>query len=92
MDDYELKLLEVFPVVFYCHDVSSLLQALLALFEKGCQFNRKFINIHTGEQKTPEYMKMNPLGQVPLLKDGEEIVVDSEKIIDYIDEEIKSGK
>ncbi|XP_071174726.1 ganglioside-induced differentiation-associated protein 1-like isoform X2 [Mytilus edulis] len=77
--------------LYYFHGSYYSQKALLALFEKGCQFNRKFINIHTGEQKTPEYMKMNPLGQVPLLKDGEEVIVESEKIIDYIDEEIKSG-
>ncbi|CAC5385666.1 GDAP1 [Mytilus coruscus] len=77
--------------LYYFHGSYYSQKALLALFEKGCPFNRKVINIHAGEQKTPEYMKMNPLGQVPLLKDGEKIVVESEKIIDYIDEEIKSG-
>ncbi|CAG2206933.1 GDAP1 [Mytilus edulis] len=66
-------------------------KAVLALFEKGCPFNRKIINIQNGEQRTPEYMKMNPQGLVPLLKDGEKIVVESEKIIDYVDDQVKSG-
>lgn len=66
-------------------------KAILALFEKGCPFNRKIINIQNGEQKTPEYMKMNPQGLVPLLKDGDKIVVESEKIIDYVDDQVKSG-
>lgn len=35
---------------------------------------------------------MNPHGLVPLLKDGEKIVVESEKIIDYVDDQVKSGK
>lgn len=75
-----------------CYLNLFLLQAVLALFEKGCPFNRKIINIHNGEQRTPEYMKMNPQGLVPLLKDGEKIVVESEKIIDYVDDQVKSGK
>ena len=35
---------------------------------------------------------MNPNGLVPVLKDGQKIVVESEKIVDYIDSKVKSGK
>ena len=37
-------------------------------------------------------MRMNPNGLVPVLKDGQKIVVESEKIVDYIDSKVKSGK
>ena len=67
-------------------------QAMLGLLEKGCKFNKQIVAIHEGGNRDPEYMRMNPDGKVPVLKDGQKIVIESEKIIDYIDEEVKSGK
>lgn len=68
------------------------LQVLLALFEKDCRFNRKLVNLHIGEQNSPDYMRINSDGLVPVLKDGEKVIVESDKIIQYIDKEVKSGK
>ena len=36
------------------------------------------------EQKTEAFLKMNPFGQVPVLKDGETIVWDSQAILVYL--------
>lgn len=36
------------------------------------------------EQKTPPFLQMNPFGQVPVLKDGETIVWDSQAILVYL--------
>ena len=35
--------------------------------------------------KTPKFLKMNPLGKVPTLRDGKTIVFESGVIIDYLD-------
>ena len=48
--------------------------------------------IHAGEQNDPAYMRMNPAGQVPVLKDGKKIVTDSDAIIRYVDENVHTGK
>ncbi|KAK3085242.1 hypothetical protein FSP39_000459 [Pinctada imbricata] len=70
------------------------LQAVLALLEKGVPFKKHFINIHSehGDQNEPWFMRMNPKGVVPVLKDGDKIVCESDDIIDYIDKHANSGK
>ena len=45
---------------------------------------RVSMNLATKEQKTPEFLAMNPLGQVPVLKDGEFILPDSQAILVYL--------
>ncbi|XP_052059624.1 ganglioside-induced differentiation-associated protein 1-like [Mytilus californianus] len=77
--------------LYYFYTSNCAQKVLLALFEKGCPFNRKIINIHSGEQNDPEFMKLNPKGQVPVLKDGDNILLESEEIIDHIDQKVKAG-
>ncbi len=43
-----------------------------------------------GGYKSPEFLKMNPLGKVPTMKDGKTVVFESAVIVDYI--EAKSKK
>ncbi|XP_052059623.1 ganglioside-induced differentiation-associated protein 1-like [Mytilus californianus] len=77
--------------LYYYYSSFCSQKVLLALFEKDCRFNRKLVNLHTGEQNSPDYMRINSDGLVPVLKDGEKIIVESDKIIEYIDKEVKSG-
>ena len=42
------------------------------------------IDLVKGEQKSPEYLAMNPFGQVPLLVDGETKLADAQAILVYL--------
>jgi len=42
------------------------------------------VDLLKGEQKTPAYLAMNPLGQVPLLVDGETQLADAQAILVYL--------
>ncbi|MBI1422189.1 MAG: glutathione S-transferase [Gammaproteobacteria bacterium] len=42
------------------------------------------VDILKNEQKAPEYMKLNPLGQVPTLVDGNSVVPDSTAALVYL--------
>jgi glutathione S-transferase len=42
------------------------------------------VDLMKGEQKTPGFLKKNPLGQVPVLEDGEFTLSDSNAIIVYL--------
>ena len=37
-----------------------------------------------GEHKTPEFLELNPLGQIPVLKDGDVILRDAQAILVYL--------
>src|ERR1700761_9431709 len=59
----------------------------LCLAEKGLSFESKLVDLTKSEQHTPEYLKLNPLGVIPLLvlDDGRSIF-ESGTICEYLDE------
>lgn len=61
-----------------CHKVRMML-SLLRLDYKSYA-----VNGANREQKTAEYLLMNPFGQVPVLKDGDTIIRDSQAILVYL--------
>ena len=59
----------------------------IVLAEKDLEFERVPVDLHKGEQKTPEFLKLNPYGKVPVLIDEDVVVYDSTIINEYLDEE-----
>lgn len=42
------------------------------------------VDFMAGEHKSPEFLKLNPLGQIPVLEDGDLILRDSQAILVYL--------
>lgn len=55
---------------------------LLALL--GVGYERVPVNSVTGETLTPEFRRLNPRGQIPVLEDGGEVIWDSQAILVYL--------
>ena len=60
-------------------------RALLALAVKDVPHEIKVLETSKKEQKEDWYLKLNPLGTVPILVDGEDVVRDSIPILVYLD-------
>lgn len=60
-------------------------RVLLALEHKGLAFESHLLHLDKQEQQSPQMLKMNPRGQVPVLKDGDYIVFESVAILYYLD-------
>ncbi len=75
--------MEIYGAIFspYCARV-----ALAARF-KGIKL--KFSPTPGGGYKSPQYLKLNPLGKVPVLKDGKFYVYESGVIVEYLDAKSK---
>lgn len=58
----------------------------IALNLKGLDYEYKAVNLITGEQSSPEFLKLNPMGYVPVLVDGDVVVSDSFAILMYLEE------
>ncbi len=56
------------------------------LHAKGLAFDEVKLNLLEGDQLKPDYLKLNPNGVVPTLDHDEQIVIDSNVIIEYLDE------
>lgn len=61
-----------------CHKVRLLLSLL------GVTYHSHIVNGNAREHKSPEFLAMNPHGQVPVLKDGDIIIRDSQAILVYL--------
>lgn len=58
----------------------------ITLAAKGLEYDRVPIDITKGEQKTPEYLAINPSGKVPALQDDGTTVYESTIIMEYLNE------
>ncbi|KAG6605334.1 hypothetical protein SDJN02_02086 [Cucurbita argyrosperma subsp. argyrosperma] len=75
------------PLKLYSSWRSSCSQRVrIALNLKGLNFEYKAVNLLKGEQFTPEYEKLNPIGYVPTLVDGDIVIADSFAILMYLEE------
>src|SRR5215813_7189722 len=59
----------------------------VVLAEKDLEFERVNVDLGKSEQRTPEFLRLNPYGKVPVLVDDDEVVYDSTVINEYLEEE-----
>jgi glutathione S-transferase len=59
-------------------------RARLFLHLLGVAHDEVVVDLAKGEHKTPEYLRLNRFGQVPLLVDGDTVVPDSNAILVYL--------
>ncbi|XP_076912758.1 glutathione S-transferase zeta class-like [Bidens hawaiensis] len=65
---------------------SPCFRVLIALNLKGLDYEYKAVNLFQKDQNRPEYLKINPLGYVPALVDGNIVLADSFAIILYLED------
>ncbi|XP_067651650.1 ganglioside-induced differentiation-associated protein 1-like [Haliotis asinina] len=63
-------------------------KVMMAFFEKNEPFVERLVNQRADDNYESWYMKLNPLGKVPVLEDGGKIIPESDDIIDYLDKEL----
>ncbi len=74
-------------LTLYSHPMSPCAQKVrITLAEKGLDFETRHIDLPGKENLEPWYLKINPLGVVPTLVDGEHAVIESSLICEYIEE------
>jgi glutathione S-transferase len=59
----------------------------IVLAEKDLSYETVPVDLQAGEQKRPDFLKLNPFGKVPVLIDDEVIVYDSTIINEYLEDE-----
>jgi glutathione S-transferase len=71
--------------LYWCPRTRSF-SALWLMEEAGQPYERVLTDISKGEQKTPEYLAINPMGKVPALRDGEATLAEAAAICAYVAE------
>jgi glutathione S-transferase len=60
-------------------------RVLLALQHKGLRFDSQLLHFDKQEHQSPQMLRMNPRGRVPVLKDGDYVVFESVAVLYYLD-------
>jgi glutathione S-transferase len=58
----------------------------IALREKGIDCEEVEVDLPGGALRGPEFRRLNPFGQVPVLQDGDLVIAESIAILEYIEE------
>ena len=66
--------------------------ALWLMEEAGQPYERVLTDFSKGEQKSPEYLAINPMGKVPALRDGEATLAEAAAICAYVAERYPQAK
>ncbi|CAK9779566.1 glutathione S-transferase [Cutaneotrichosporon oleaginosum] len=71
-------------VIWGRHNSNNVKKPLWAAHELGLPFESKIVGMQYGGTKTPEYLAMNPMSQIPTLQDGDLVLCESHAIVRYL--------
>lgn len=74
------------PVLYSSVRSPHCFKVSMFLHERGVTFDRVEIDLPAKQQRTPTYLAINPLGQVPVYRDEQGVHIDSLVIMRYVDE------
>jgi glutathione S-transferase len=72
--------------LYHAEPASNSLKVLLCLEEKGLAFVNHFVDLWAFEQHEPEFLEINPDGQVPVLIHDGTVITESTVINEYLDQ------
>ena len=71
----------------YWHPVSLMpWRVRIALAEKGLDYEDKVVDLPGGASHQPDFLALNPFGQVPVLEDAGRPMAESTAILEYLEE------
>ena len=79
-------------IQLYWSPRSRSFSAIWLMEETGLPYERVLTDITTGAQKAPEFLKINPMGKVPALKDGDAALGEAAAICGYIADRCPEAK
>jgi glutathione S-transferase len=77
---------DVKPELFHWRPVSHSAKVLICLHEAGVDYKSHFVDLLGFDQFSEEFLALNPMGQVPVLRVGDVALAESSLINEYIAE------
>jgi len=79
-------------IVLFHHPFSRAASVIWMLEELGEPYELKYVDIMKGAQKAPEIVKLNPMGKLPIVVDGDAVITESAAIALYLADRYSLGK
>jgi glutathione S-transferase len=71
-------------ITFFHSPNSRSTGALVLLDELGAEYDLHFLNMKVGEQRQPDYLKVNPMGKVPAIMHNGAVVTEQAAVYMYL--------
>jgi glutathione S-transferase len=88
----DIPIQEVPMIKLYWSPRSRSFTTLWLMEETGQPYERILTDIATGAQKSPDFLKVNPMGKVPALQDGDVTMAESAAICAYVADRYPQAK
>jgi glutathione S-transferase len=72
--------------LYHYEPSANSMKPMLCLKEKGLAFTSHYVDLHSFEQHAPEFVKVNPNGQVPALIHDGTVITESTVINEYLED------
>jgi glutathione S-transferase len=79
-------------ITLYHHPYSRAANVIWMLEELDVPYELSFVDILKGAQKEPEILAHNPMGKIPILRDGDVVVTEAAAIALYLADRYALGK
>jgi glutathione S-transferase len=79
-------------ITLYHHPWSRASGVVWMLEETGVDYELRWVDIMAGAHKTPEFLKLNPMGKLPVLVDGAALVTETAAIGLYLADRYAAGR
>ncbi|GAB4528698.1 MAG: glutathione S-transferase family protein [Haliangiales bacterium] len=79
-------------IVLYHHPHSRAASVVWMLEELGVDYELRFVDFAAGEHKTESILALNPMGKLPILTDGDQVVTETAAIGLYLADRYASGR
>ncbi|OAY77513.1 Glutathione S-transferase 3 [Ananas comosus] len=63
---------------------TNTVRVVAAINEKGLDYELALVDLRTGAHKQPDFLALNPFGQIPVLQDGDVVLFESRAINRYL--------
>jgi glutathione S-transferase len=78
-------------ITLFHHPFSRAAGHVWTLEEVGQPYELHFVDLMAGKHKSPEMLALNPMGKLPVLKDGDVVVTEGAAIALYLGDRYSSG-
>jgi len=72
--------------LYHYEPSANSMKPMLCLKEKGLEFVSHYVDLHSFEQHSPDFVKVNPNGQVPALVHDGAVITESTVINEYLED------
>ncbi|XP_055380206.1 glutathione S-transferase E14 [Condylostylus longicornis] len=78
------------PILYYDDRSPPVRSCLMLIDHLGIECELRYVDLFKGEQKSSDFLKINPVHTVPTLLDGEIVLRDSHTILIYLSEKYQN--